>query len=160
MAVIGVLNMTNAMRFSVWICALFSAGALWAQTAAQPTLPSVKLTINGKALTAEVADDNTERATGLMFREKLAEDSGMLFVMPQVDEATFWMRNTLIPLSVAYIDPSGTILEIHDMKPRDETPIRSQFPYVAYALEMDKGWFEKKGILPGDRIIGLPAGPR
>jgi len=160
MALIRDLNMTSAMRLSVWICALFASGALWAQTAAQPTLPTVKLAVNGKVLTAEVADDNTERATGLMFREKLAEDSGMLFVMPQVAEATFWMRNTLIPLSVAYIDPSGTILEIHDMKPRDETPIPSKFPYVAYALEMDKGWFEKKGILPGDRITGLPPGPR
>lgn len=140
-----------------WLLALTSA--LHAQTAAQPTLPTSQLTVNGKTITAEIADDDTERTAGLMFREKLAPDSGMLFVMPQVDYVSFWMRNTFIPLSIAYISPSGRILEIHSMKPHDETPIKSAFPGIAYALEMEEGWFDKNGILPGARLSGLPPLP-
>lgn len=142
----------------LWL--LFVAIPLHAQTTAQPTLPTQSLTVNGKTITAEIADDDSERATGLMFREKLASNSGMLFVMPRPDFATFWMRNTLIPLSIAYINASGMILEIHSMKPRDETPIKSAFPGIAYALEMEEGWFDKNSILPGDRLRGLPPLPQ
>jgi uncharacterized membrane protein (UPF0127 family) len=107
-------------------------------------------------VTAEVADEPQERAMGLMFRKKLAPDRGMLFVMRAPEAAAFWMKNTTIPLSVAYINSSGTILEIHSLKPLDETPIPSVFANVAYALEMEQGWFSKNGILAGDRIQGLP----
>jgi uncharacterized protein len=138
----------------VWL--LFVASALHAQTAAQAPLPTTQLSVNGKSITAEVADDDAERETGLMFREKLAPNSGMLFVMPRPDYVSFWMHNTLIPLSIAYINPSGMILEIHSMKAKDDTPIRSVFPSVAYALEMEDGWFDKNGVLPGDRLQGLP----
>ncbi len=139
---------------------LFVAVTLHAQTTAQPTLSTLPLTVNGKTITAEIADDDQERSTGLMYREKLAPNSGMLFVMPQTNYVSFWMRNTLIPLSIAYINPSGMILEIHSMKPRDETPIKSNFPGVAYALEMEDGWFDKNGVLPGDRLRGLPPLPQ
>ena len=139
---------------------LFVAGALQAQTTAQPPLPTTSISVNGKTITAEIADDDTERMAGLMFREKLAPNSGMLFVMPQVNRVSFWMRNTLIPLSIAYINPSGLILEIHTLKPKDETAVKSNFPNVAYALEMEEGWFDQNGVLPGDRLRGLPPLPR
>jgi len=138
---------------------LFLAGALHAQTEAQPTLPITQLTVNGKTIAAEVADDNQERSAGLMFREKLAPDSGMLFVMPRADVVSFWMRNTKLPLSIAYINASGMIMEIHSLKPFDETPVKSTFPSIAYALEMEQGWFDQNGILPGDRLRGLPPLP-
>lgn len=144
------------MNRLVCLCFLVMTGFLHAQTEAQPTLPITHLTVKGKTISAEVADDNSERAAGLMFREKLAPDSGMLFVMPSVDTVSFWMRNTKIPLSIAYINTSGMIMEIHKLKPFDETPVKSVFPSIAYALEMEQGWFDKNGILPGDRLQGLP----
>ncbi len=136
---------------------LLSTSALRAsESAAQPELPVVSLRIGSTTLRAEVADDDTERASGLMFREALAPNSGMVFVMPQIAPASFWMKNTLIPLSIAFVDVRGTILEIHDMKPKDETPVRSTFPRVAYAIEVDQGWFSKNKIWPGDQVSGLP----
>jgi len=74
---------------------------------------------------------------------------GMLFVFSQPHRAQFWMRNTLLPLSCAYIDSEGTILELHDMKPRDETPIPAASDQVQYVLEMNKGWFERHNVTPG-----------
>ncbi len=135
---------------------LLAATAL-AQETAQPPLPTITLKAeNGRAITAEVADETHERTAGLMFRENLATDSGMLFVMPRPDRAGFWMKNTLLPLSIAYLNSSGVILEIHDMKPHDEKTVASVFPTVAYALEMDQGWFQKAGVNPGERLRGLP----
>lgn len=128
----------------------------FAQDAAQPQLPTKTLTVNEKKITAEIADKPMQRTMGLMFREKLDPDSGMLFIMPRPGPASFWMKNTKIPLSVAYINDSGMILEIHDLKPHDETPVPSQFSTILYALEMDQGWFTKNGILPGDTLRGLP----
>jgi hypothetical protein len=92
-----------------------------------------------------------------MFRKNLAPDSGMLFVMPEPEHAAFWMKNTTLPLSVAYINPSGMILEIHDLQPLNEKPVPSAFSNIAYALEMEQGWFARNRILAGDRIKGLPA---
>ncbi len=127
-----------------------------AQETAQVSLPSVTLNVAGKAVTAEVADEPHERRTGLMFRDAIAADSGMLFVMPKPEHASFWMKNTTLALSVAYINPGGVIVEIHDLEPLDEKPVPSAFPNIAYALEMKQGWFAENGILAGDRIRGLP----
>ncbi len=124
--------------------------------AAQPKLPTVLLTIGGKPVTAEVADEDAERERGLMFRKTMGANDGMLFVFARPTQAAFWMRNTTIPLSVAYISLSGVILEIHDLNPLDERPISSDFDTIAYALEMPRGWFEKAGVLAGDSIAGLP----
>jgi uncharacterized membrane protein (UPF0127 family) len=136
---------------------LVFATAVLAQETAQPPLPTITLKAeNGRTITAEVADENHERSAGLMFREKLAPDSGMLFVMPRPDRAAFWMKNTLIPLSIAYLDLQGTILEIHDMKPHNEKSVPSIFPTVAYALEMEQGWFTKAEVHPGQKLKGLP----
>jgi uncharacterized membrane protein (UPF0127 family) len=134
------------------------AGA-FARTDAQPLLPTADLTIRGITVRAEIADDDHKRAAGLMFRESLDPDHGMLFVMPAPGPAGFWMKNTTIPLTIAYIDRSGVILELHDLKPLDETPVQSRFRTIQYALEMPQGWFHKNNIWPGERVAGLPAGP-
>ncbi|MFZ4683431.1 MAG: DUF192 domain-containing protein [Terrimicrobiaceae bacterium] len=131
-----------------------------AQETAQPPLPTLKLGINGKTITAELADEPHEQAAGLMFREKLAPDSGMLFILHPPRRAAFWMKNTILPLSVAYIGANGVIMEIHDLQPRNEKPVPSAFPNIAYALEMEQGWFAKNSILPGERLTGLPPLPR
>jgi uncharacterized protein len=147
----------QAMNRAIVICLLLLAGSAVSQQTAQVALPSVTLSVAGKAVTAEVADDAQERSMGLMFRERLAPNAGMLFIMPKPERASFWMKNTTLPLSVAYINPAGVILEIHDLQPLDEKPVPSGFPNIAYALEMEQGWFTENGILAGDRVQGLPA---
>jgi hypothetical protein len=127
-----------------------------AQTQAQPELPITKLSIGGKSIRAEVADEEHERAAGLMFRRELADDSGMLFIMPQIGPVAFWMRNTELPLTIAYIGPNGAIMELHDLEPFNERSVPSSFPHIAYALEMPRGWFTKNNIWPGERVVGLP----
>jgi len=146
-----------AMTFRlILVASLFACLPLRAQEAAQPPLPAVSLRVGARSVSAEVADNDAARACGLMFRESLAADAGMLFVMPSVGPVGFWMKNTKIPLSIAYIDPQGTIVEIHDMDPRSEKVVRSVFPRIAYALEMPCGWFAKNGVWPGEQISGLP----
>ena len=127
-----------------------------AQSGPQPTLPAIELRIGTKKITAEVADEHHERAAGLMFRKSLASDSGMLFVMDDSGPVGFWMKNTEVPLTIAYIDPAGVIKELHDLQPRNEKPVPSRFPNIAYALEMPQGWFTKNNIWPGERLEGLP----
>ena len=127
-----------------------------AQTQAQPELPITKLSIGGKSIRAEIADEEHERAAGLMFRKELAADAGMLFIMPQTGPVAFWMRNTELPLTIAYIGPNGAIMELHDLEPFNERPVPSSFPHIAYALEMPRGWFTKNNIWPGERVVGLP----
>jgi uncharacterized membrane protein (UPF0127 family) len=146
----------SLMNRAVLLYLLLVAGSALSQETAQVTLPLVSLSVAGKAVTAEVADDAQERSMGLMFRERLAPNGGMLFVMPKPERASFWMKNTTLPLSVAYINSAGVILEIHDLQPLDEKPVPSAFPNIAYALEMEQGWFNENGILAGDRIQGLP----
>lgn len=148
--------MSRIMNPVLVVCLLVFTLPALSQETAQVTLPSVTLNVAGKAVTAEVADEPGERRTGLMFRESLPPDSGMLFVMPRPEPAAFWMKNTKIALSVAYINPAGVIVEIHDLEPLDERPVPSAFPNIAYALEMRQGWFETNGVLAGDRITGLP----
>jgi hypothetical protein len=146
-------------RFALlFLCAVSSL--VLAADGAQPELPAATLRIGKVAVRAEVADEDAERSCGLMFRESLAPDSGMLFIMPVTGPASFWMKNTLIPLSIAFIGPDGTIMEIHDMQPKNEKPVNSTFPRIAYALEMQQGWFSKNNIWPGERITGLPPLPR
>ena len=118
-------------------------------------LPTARLTIGPTTLTAEIAATEEHRATGLMHRFSLAPDSGMLFVFDVPRVQSFWMRNTYIPLSIAFIDANGTILNIEDMQPKDERPTFSSTPAL-YALEMRKGWFAQKGITAGARVLGLP----
>lgn len=100
-------------------------------------------------LNVEVADSPDLRSEGLMNRESLAEDAGMLFIWPEDSASGFWMKDTLIPLSVAFVGEDGTILHIADMEPLDETLHRSPEPF-RYAVEVNQGWFEENGIGVGD----------
>jgi uncharacterized membrane protein (UPF0127 family) len=114
-----------------------------------PVLVSIRA--RGHVLQAEVAADPMSRARGLMFRRALGENEGMLFVFPRDERASFYMRNTYIPLSIAFLDRTATILNIEEMRPLDERP-RSARGLVRYALEARAGWFERRRIRPGDRL--------
>jgi uncharacterized membrane protein (UPF0127 family) len=114
----------------------------------------IELKIKAVELVAEIACDDLSRRQGLMRRESLPENRGMLFLFPQGRRQGFWMRNTLIPLSIAFIDDDGTILQIEHMKPHDEGSTVS-INRVRYALEMNRDWFSRKGIAVGDRIENL-----
>ena len=118
-------------------------------------LPTVKLNAGIHVITAEVAANDATRARGLMFREKLGPNEGMVFVFGDVGQQCMWMRNTLIPLSVAFIADDGRIVNIADMAPRDDTSHCST-QAVRYALEMERGWFAKRGLAAGAKIGGLP----
>lgn len=104
--------------------------------------------VAGIEIQVEIADDEAERSKGLMFRESLPEDEGMLFVYESARPLGFWMRNTLIPLDIAYIDEQGRIVDIQTMQPKDETTHWSNGDAM-YALEMNAGWFEAHGITTG-----------
>src|SRR5215469_4334480 len=116
----------------------------------------VQLKIDNSSLFAEVADTPRTSANGLMFRDSLREDHGMLFIFDKPRTASFWMKNTTIPLSIAYIDSAGKIREIRSMKPLDETLIVSASPDILFALEVNEGWFKRHGISAGDIIRGIP----
>ncbi len=109
------------------------------------------LNLDGKNLYIEIADDDSTRELGLMFRKQLHQNSGMLFVFDREQILSFWMKNTRIPLSLAYIKKSGVISQIFDMKPYDERPHMSK-EKVLYALEVNRGWFSKNNIRPGYKI--------
>ena len=115
----------------------------------QPKLPTVKLWVGTNQVSAEIASTLIQIQTGMMFRTNMAEMEGMLFVFPQPQQVAFYMRNTLIPLSCAYIDREGTILETFEMQPLNETAIPSRSHEVQYVLEMRQGWFDRHGIKPG-----------
>ncbi len=140
-----------AQGFTMIIFLLFAAmGSSCA--AGEETL---EIRIKGKTFYVEVADSREERSRGLMFRETLPDDRGMLFVFPHDQTLSFWMKNTEIPLSLAYISKDGTIKEIHNLVPHNEQPVQSSHS-VRYALELKRGAFSEAGIVVGDRIEGLP----
>jgi uncharacterized protein len=118
-------------------------------------LPAVPLTIGKHRLMAEVAATPAERSTGLMHRFSLKPDHGMIFVFERAEPQGFWMKNTFVPLSIAFIASDGRIINIDDMAPLDEHTHWSTGP-ARYALEMRKGWFAERGIAAGDRVEGLP----
>ena len=136
------------------ICALV-APTLLAQQAPQPTLPTTKLTTGIHVITAEIAATDESRTVGLMMRERLAPNHGMVFVFAGKAQHCFWMRNTLIPLSIAFIEDDGTIVNIADMAPKSDASTCPQRP-IRFALEMDQGWFAKRGVTAGRKISGLP----
>ena len=136
------------------ICVLMAPGLPLAQPP-QPTLRTTKLSVGIHVITAEIASTPQSRTIGLMMRERLAPNHGMVFVFEDKSQHCFWMRNTLIPLSIAFIDDDGTIVNIADMAPKSEASTCPQRP-VRYALEMDQGWFAKRGVTAGNKINGLP----
>ena len=145
--------------FRAFLATAFAVGSmalLPQQAAAQINkgLPLVELTIGKAKLKAEVAADNNTRTVGLMNRFSLQPDHGMLFVFAKSQPLAFWMKNTYVPLSIAYIDAQGVILNILDMKPHDESTHPSAGAAL-YALEMKQGWFKDRGIVAGNRVEGL-----
>jgi uncharacterized membrane protein (UPF0127 family) len=125
----------------------------WPATNAQPRLTTLKLQVGNQIVTAELCRRPLEIITGMMFRTNMLEDEGMLFALPYPQQASFYMKNTLIPLTIAYIDVDGKILELHDRQPLDETAISSRTSRVLYVLEMKQGWFARKGVVPGVTIV-------
>jgi uncharacterized protein len=122
--------------------------------ASAATLPVKTLTIRDQKLVVEVASMPEQRATGLMNRFSLQEDHGMLFVFETPQPLAFWMKDTYIPLSIAFVDQRGRILNIENMRPKDESTHWSKGMAV-YAIEMRQGWFAAHGIAAGDVVEGL-----
>jgi uncharacterized membrane protein (UPF0127 family) len=120
--------------------------------------PMIELTASFHRLEAEVAANNASRMQGLMHRKSMAPNRGMLFVFPRPERYCMWMRNTFLPLSVAFLDDQGKILNIEDMQPETEDNHCASAP-AWFALEMNRGWFAQKGIGPGQRIGGLEKSP-
>ena len=121
-------------------------------TAAQPKLPTIKLWIGAEEMIAEMALNGIQQQTGMMFRTNMAENEGMIFVFPYPHQASFWMKNTSLPLSAAYISPEGMILEIHDLEPHNTNSVKATAENVQYVLETSQGWFERKNIKPGSLV--------
>lgn len=128
-----------------------------AQEAAQLDLPRVKITAGMYLIDAQVALTPEQRATGLMFRKQMPQGEGMLFVFEQPAEQCFWMKNTVLPLTAAFVADDGTIVNLVDMKPLSTASHCSKRP-VRFVLEMNQGWFEKKGIQAGAKLRGAPFG--
>lgn len=116
----------------------------------QKSAPSVK--IDGISLEVEIVQDAESRQLGLMYREELAENRGMLFVFESTQILSFWMRNTFIPLDIAFINAAGAIVDIQRMQPLDESKNYISAAPALYALEVNAGWFEKNGVKVGSRV--------
>ena len=127
-------------------------------TQAQPKLPVMKLYLGARQLEAELALNDKQWQSGMMFRTNIDEAAAMLFVFPQPVQASFWMKNTLVPLSAAYIDPDGTILEIHDLKPLDTNSVVASSVNIQYVLETKQGWFSRNNVSTG-MVVQTERGP-
>jgi uncharacterized membrane protein (UPF0127 family) len=125
----------------------------------QMNLPRVKLTAGMHAIDAQVAATHEQRMTGLMHRKDMPQNEGMLFVFEAPGQQCFWMKNTLLPLSIAFLADDGTIVNIAEMKPQSLDSHCSAQP-VRYVLEMNTGWFARKGIKAGARLTGQPFNAR
>jgi len=125
---------------------------------AQAQMPRIELSAGMYRIDAEVAANDATRMQGLMNRRSLPAGQGMLFVFRQADRHCMWMRNTYVPLSVAFLDRDGHILNIEDMQPESETN-HCAAKAASFALEMNLGWFADKGIRPGARIAGIEKSP-
>ena len=144
-------------RLLVRLTCLFSlaAPAVWAQGTPQLQLPRVTLTAGMHLIQAQVAATPEQRATGLMYRQEMPTQEGMLFVFEQPAVQCFWMKNTLLPLTAAFVADDGSIVNLADMKPQSLDSHCSTQP-VRYVLEMNQGWFAKRGIRAGAKLGGTP----
>lgn len=150
----------NAMKTRLLIASAALAMMSFA-TAAQEgpqTLPAIRLSAGIHNIQAQLAQTPDQRATGLMFRRTMATNEGMLFAFEAPATQCFWMKNTLLPLSAAFVTDDGTVVNIEDMKPQTLDSHCSKQP-VRYVLEMNQGWFAKRGIKPGSKLSGPPFPP-
>lgn len=139
------------LRLSFLLFALPSAS--WSQESPQLNLPRVTLTAGMHLIHAQVAATHEQRAIGLMFRKEMPTSEGMLFYFEQPSTQCFWMKNTLLPLTAAFVADDGTIVNLADMKPQTTNSHCSVQP-VRYVLEMNQGWFAKRGIKAGSKLGG------
>ena len=146
------------MRCFPEFLAMAVVAALLAGHAQAQSLPVMELTAGFHRIEAEVASNQAARAQGLMNRSGMAEQRGMLFVFPDVAIHCMWMKNTLIPLAVAFIDEAGRIINIAEMKPHSESNHCATKP-ARYALEMNAGWFAQRGLKSGTAIGGIERAP-
>jgi uncharacterized protein len=137
------------------LAGLAMSAAVWAQSA----MPVMELSAGMYRIEAEVAANDQNRQVGLMNRRAMPQQRGMLFVFTQANTHCMWMRNTLLPLSVAFIDGDGVIVNIEDMQPQTEDNHCARKP-ARYALEMNQGWFAQRGIKAGSKLGGLDKAPR
>ena len=121
----------------------------------QAKLPTVQLSAGIHNIQAEVAQTNDQREIGLMYRRTMGNNEGMIFAFEQPGPQCFWMKNTLLPLSVAFVADDGTIVNLDDMKPQTLDGHCSKKP-VRFVLEMNQGWFAKRGIKAGEKLQGQP----
>ncbi|MEX8517839.1 MAG: DUF192 domain-containing protein [Leptothrix sp. (in: b-proteobacteria)] len=133
-------------------------GSAVAQEMAQ-RLPAIQIHAGMHNIHAEVAQTPEQRQIGLMNRKSMAGNDGMLFVFEQPAGHCFWMKNTLIPLSIAFVADDGTIVNVADMQPQSEVSHCPDKP-IRYALEMNQGWFAKRGFKAGMKLGGAPFGPQ
>ena len=131
------------------------AGPALAQDAPQTNLPRVKLTASMHIIDAQVAQTTDQRTIGLMFRKDMPQHEGMLFIFEQASGLCFWMKNTLLPLTAAFVADDGTIVNLADMKPQTTDSHCASKP-VRYVLEMNQGWFAKRGFKAGSKLGGPP----
>ena len=148
-------KVTHLLSGAVLIAASFLATA----QEAQMDLPRVKLSAGMHQIDSQVASTPGQRSTGLMYRKTMPQHEGMLFVFEQPTKQCFWMKNTLLPLTAAFVDDDGTIVNLEDMKPQTENNHCAASP-ARFALEMNQGWFASKGIKAGQRIGGVEKSPR
>lgn len=139
------------------LASLALAVALVSAHAEEPQMDLSRVTIGAgmHQIDAQVAATDEQRATGLMFRKQMPQHEGMLFIFERPSQQCFWMKNTLLPLSAAFVDDDGTVVNVEDMKPQTLDSHCSARP-VRFVLEMNQGWFAKKGIKPGARLAGAP----
>ncbi len=147
-------NAAKRVLLATAACLAFASLAQ-GQEAPQARLPTTRLSAGMHVIDTELAISPAQQQTGMMFRTEMGANEGMLFVNDDVAVRCFWMRNTLIPLSIAFVADDGTIVNIADMQPRSEASHCSTKP-VRYALEMRQGWFAKRGIKAGARLRGKP----
>lgn len=151
------------MRIRAILIRTLCAGALMAaaplvshaQATPQTDLPRITLQAGMYRIDTQVAQTQEQRQVGLMYRKEMPQQEGMLFVFEQHAVQCFWMKNTLLPLTAAFIADDGTIVNLADMKPQTTDSHCSQKP-VRYVLEMNQGWFQKKGLKAGAKLAGAP----
>jgi len=134
-----------------------AANAALAQDTPQMDLPRIKLNAGMFLIDTQVAQTPEQREIGLMFRQKMPQGEGMLFVFEVPAEQCFWMKNTALPLTAAFVAEDGTIVNLADMKPQTTDSHCSKKP-VRFVLEMNQGWFQKKGIKADSKLGGAPFG--
>jgi len=127
-------------------------------TKVQPKLPTINVWLGSQVLVTEVARTDLQIHTGMMFREAIAESEAMIFVFDRPDYRAFWMKNVSVPLSCAYIDPDGVILEIHNMTPQETKPIESATDRIQFVIETKQGWFDRNKVSTGT-VVRTETGP-